>query len=300
MRLIATPALGLALLLSAPGLFAAAPAAPALAEAPEFSQEQAILLPAPVKRPPLFFATVAGSLVVEPDGSVSEVKLELPGDAGRIYREALAKQRFQPVEIDGRIVRAHAFFKLRARATPIDGSSEARLFIDDITFVDPPGQGQPQEPRQTTSLKPPRYPSAAARRGVGASVMVRIQLNAEGRVVRAGIQDFSLSAVNPPTRDRAQRDANLFVRNTLEAVRDWTFDMDTIPTTGAEEPTVLVPVTFHSPTIPWDGWVPSIPLEVRLLPWMRDSDSAIALTGSGRAPSEKFKLLQDPRGAQVN
>jgi len=299
MRLIAAPFLGLALLLSAPGL-PAAPAAPVLADAPEFSQEQAFLLPAPVERPPLFFATVAGSLVVEPDGSVSDVKLKLPGDAGRIFREALAKQRFQPVEIDGQIVRAHAFFELRARAAPIDGSSEARLFIDDLTFVDPPAAGLRHAPRHTTSLTPPRYPSSAAQRGVGALVLVRVQLNAEGRVVRAGIQDMSLYALEARSSARAERAARLFVDRTLDAVRDWTFDMDAIGGIDASNPVVLVPVSFTPPTMSRDGWMPTIPLNVRLLPWMRDSDIAVALTGSGTAPSEKFKLLEDPRGAQVN
>jgi len=296
MRLIATPVLGLALLLSAPGL-SAAPAAPVLADAPEFSQEQAFLLPAPVMAAQTFYVDVRGSLVVEPDGSVGEVDLQMPGDVEQDYRAWLMKQRFEPVEIDGRIVRAKAFFQLDAVATTIPGTRRVELGVAELTFVDPPKNADGDAASEFfVSMKAPRYPERQAIRNLGAEIVLMLQLDAEGRVIRAGVASATLAAREARSTSQASRDIEAFASQTLRAAKQWILRSDA----GGDSRTVLLPVRFTPPGIDPDGWVPAIPMQVQPLSWMSENDRVVSLTASGNKPSSRFRLLDDPRGAQVN
>lgn len=245
-----------------------------------------------------FEMTAKGTLVVEPDGRVTEVELDMPPSTRELYREAIARWRFRPVSIDGRIVRAKAHFLLAATGERVPGSQDVKLGIENVWFIDPP-QARParSESPPGNDLRPPRYPMTAATEGYGAEVDLLVRVDAEGRVIDVGVQGLSLGVTEIRRPGRAAAFAKHFAAASVQAARSWTFRDPEVLAHG----TAIVPVSFMPPTRPHDGWQPRIPLEVTLLPWMATlPGDAVAMTPDGQSPSTAFQLIDEVAGSSVN
>lgn len=288
------------LLLAAAAAVLAMAAAPVPASEVRLRNGQGIALePGHDRRSPARFEmSGSGSLVIEADGRVSDVVLDLHRSVRRNFREAISTWRFAPVEIDGRVVRAKAHFQIEVFGTPIAGTDRVQLGVKNVWFLDPPTGDAEAGAHATSHLAPPSYPSQAALEAYGATVLLLLKIDAEGRVADAGVADLTLDVWGVRDPARAERFALRFAERSLTAARNWTFAArDDVPLEG----TVLVPVTFIPPQRPRDGWRPQVDVHVEALPWMLAAQAeAVSLTAGGGRPSTRFQLLDEVAGTTVN
>jgi hypothetical protein len=264
----------------------------------ELLTEQQYTIPEGPRQVQRFEMSTRGTLVVEPDGRVTDVELDMPPSTREIYRAAMSTWRFRPVEIDGRVVRAKAHFLLDATGERVPGSDQVKLGVDNILFIDPPGRHAANGERAPRNdLRPPSYPTAPAREGFGAKVMLMVRVDAEGRVTSVGVHSLALGVDDIQQRGRAVVFAKQFASASMRAARGWTIRDPDIIASGA----ALVPVQYTPPGRSHAGWQPRMPVEVTLLPWMMMSlDSAVAMTPLGEAASSRFQLLDAVAGTTVN
>lgn len=283
----------------AAGLVLAAPSAFAGGET--LSNGQAIHLPegADALRSMRVEIEASGTLVIEPDGRVSEVNLKMKPALHEDYQRAIKAWTFEPVQIDGRIVRAEAHFELTGFGQLNDGSSEIQFGVENVTFIDPPQAHLADSVSASgKALPPPSYPALAAEAGLGASVMLLLQIAEDGSVADAGILSLSLEAWQVESRRQAENFARSFAERTLRAARNWSFAGHPAVTPGD---CVMVPVNFVSPRRPSHGLQPQIPIAVTPLPWMHAAQQeAIAMTAFGTAHSTRFQLVNDVAGTTIN
>jgi len=258
---------------------------------------QVITLAEGKRGPSHFEISGHGTLVIEPDGSVSAVDLDIKPAIRENYLRAIMGWTFKPVEIDGQAVRAKAHFQLEAFGKQIPGSDRVSLGIENVRFTDPPSEGGNDTPRRNP-LPPPEFPLLAAQADFGASVTLLLQLDEELRVVDAGVVSLTLDAWEIHNSRRAAGFARSFATRAMDAARDWS--LAGFP--GVEPGfTVLVPIVFHSPFRPRDGWRPQIPVEVMPLPWMETArQEAIAMTMAGSAPSSRFQMRNEVAGTTLD
>lgn len=272
--------------------------APASHAAAEAQDRQVISLPADARKAERFVARATGSLVVEADGSVSDVRLDMAAATREIYRQAIARWAFEPMRVGGEPVRAEARFTLMASGTAIPGSDDMRLGIDQVWFHESSSlEGEEEHRHEASRLVPPRYPTDAAIAGFGGTVDVLVKLDAEGRVVDAGVAGIALSRRAIRSERQAESMARKLAEASVRAAREWVLGDPAALETGS----AIVPVTFHPPQEPLDGWKPQIPLEVTPHSWMLAVQAqAVALAPGGEPTSSRFKLVDEVAGTAVN
>ena len=287
MRRILALALAACLLLPTPNAGAAA-------------ATQVVSVAADGRKAERFVTTASGSLVVEPDGTVSSVDLRMSSPIGDAYREAIARWTFQPMRVDGAAVRAEARFTLRASGTVIAGTDQMRLAIDNVWFHESAsleGDEAHRHRPDRQSLAPPRYPRDPAIAGYGGSVDVLVKLDSEGRVVDAGIAGVALTRSAIRNVRQAETMARQLAHASVSAARAWVFTDREVIAAGS----AIVPVTFYPPQEDHGGWKPQIPLDVTPLPWMLAAQAqAVALMPGGQSSASRFKLLSDVAGTTIN
>lgn len=290
MRTMFPAAFVAALMLSSP-IGASAPVA-------SLPTEQQYAIPEVPRQVQRFEISTRGTLVVEPDGRVTEVELDMPPSTREIYRAAMATWRFKPVQIDGRIVRAKAHFLLEATGERLPGSDQVKLGVENIVFIDPPSHERANGERAPRNdLRPPSYPMTPAREGFGAKVMLMVRVDAEGHVMGVGVHSLALAVDDIQHRARAVAFAKQFASASMRAARGWRIRDPGVIASG----TALVPVQYTPPGRAHSGWQPRIPVEVTPLPWMTMSiEGAVAMTPLGEAASSSFQLIDDVAGTSVN
>lgn len=276
------------------------PAVPATASAAEGdAPEQRFTIGESTPRAATFEMTARGTVTIEPDGRVSAATLDMPRETRQIYLDAIRRWTFQPVVVDGQPARVLAHFMIEATARPVEGSKDQmQLGFDNVWFLDPPTAESGGEPRSaSSSLTPPRYPQRAAVAGYGGTVDVLVKLDSEGRVFEAGVANLALGVSAIRQQRAAETFARLLAEAAVGAARSWTVsDPGSI-----EAGSAIIPVSFHPPQRPIDGWQPRIPLEVTPLPWMvAVTGQAVAFTPGGEAASSRIKPLNDISGTMIN
>lgn len=258
---------------------------------------QVITLAEDKRGPARFGISGHGTLVIEPDGSVSAVDLDIKPMIREDYLRAIKGWTFKPVEIDGQAVRAKAHFQLEAFGKQIPGTDRVALGIENVHFTDPPAEGG-NTTRWRNPLSPPGYPLRAAEAGFGASVTLLLRLDEELRVVDVGVASLTLDAWEIRNSNRAAGFARSFAIRAMNAARDWSLAGFPEVEPGC---TVLVPVVFLPPHRSQDGWRPQIPVEVTPLPWMEAArQEAIAVTMAGSAESSRFQMRNEVAGTTIN
>jgi hypothetical protein len=164
---------------------------------PPLAAALALLLSAPVPARAVlerFEAEARGTLTIEPDGRVSEVSLSeaLKPPLRALYEDAIRAWTFQPVEVDGQVVRALGHMRLDLYME-IRGSALVSAGITKVDFVDPPSGATGPRPGERR-LTPPRYPPSLAARGMGGRVELLVETDAAGRVTRVATRGGVLHA----------------------------------------------------------------------------------------------------------
>lgn len=228
-------------------------------------------------------AEAHGTLTIEPDGRVSEVTLPeaLEPPLRGLYENAIKGWTFEPVEVDGRIVRAVGHMSLDLYIE-FRGDDLVAAGIERVQFVDPPATREGPKP-EGLSMRAPRYPQSLAQRGIGGRVLLQIETDADGRVQRVATREGEIFAraegAKPGDVERAFAE---LAEASERAAQRWV--LPNCPTS------CIVPITYtfgrtRTPAF----WQPVIEVAHVPAPWVLAADAPVALSASGSAPSERFR-----------
>ncbi len=250
---------------------------------------------------------LTGSIVIETDGKVLEHSIKptpalTPALTAYLDR-AISSWRFEPVKVDGKVVRAKAPMHLRLVAKKTaDGKYNVTIastyFGSNETSERLPSQGVRSD---GSGMKPPSYPKGLVRAGVEGTVYLVVQVGRDGRVMNVDASQVNLRAVG--TARVMEQMRNQLAEASVHAARSWRF---IVPTTGEEAGKsswlAFVPISFNigrelRPLDQWDTYVPG-PLNNHM-PWADErvqmAASPDALPDSGVFPLEQgAKLLTPP------
>lgn len=245
---------------------------------------------------------VTGTIVIDTDGKVQsheiDPRIHLTPELSAFVSQSLARWRFQPVKVDGRVVRARVPMSLRLVATRLD-DDKFYLRIASTYFG---GSHPATDSVRFLKMSSPKYPDAAARAGGKGMVYLLLQIGRDGKVMNVGVEQVNLRVVGPAVQMDALR--KLFGEEAARAARRWTFQP---PTTGeyAGRDTwfARVPVNFFlsGDKMPqpgeWETYIPG-PRNTDM-PWAHDqlktAGAPDALPDHGVFPLEQgAKLLAPP------
>lgn len=247
---------------------------------------------------------VTGTITVDPAGRVAGYALrepdKLPPVVRQIIQQTVPTWTFVPILDDGRPVAAKTGMSLRVVATITD-AEHATIRVASAAFGCEARQKSrlPGECPAGTAVaykhreRPPSYPTAALRAGLGGEVYLVLAIGRDGHVVNAAVRQVNLYSRISDAHFYRQAFAN----TALEAARKWTFD---IPTTGpkaAKEHWVIqVPVNYsigHASGVKYGQWNAYVPGPVQNVPWSDDDASGAARGADAIAGSAPF--VRDPR-----
>lgn len=252
---------------------------------------------APPKPEPELQMSVRGEIDIDTDGSVRDFRptSRLTPALASIVGDKVRTWRFEPVLVDGKPVVANTSMRLELRAIPHEGDYQLR--IEDVGFGDP----------RAGKYAPPRYPMKAVREGLGASVLIAVRLDADGKVAEMHPYQTSLSkSLGSENNTRKWRE--VFERASMEAIAQWTFEITERLDGRAESQTMLAPITFTigSPSSSPEGrFLSYIPGPIVPAPWLDAeavasvdaADLASAEQGSTRSLSSRVRLATDLEGS---
>lgn len=209
----------------------------------------------PVELETLLTTHVEARVEIDRAGRLVAYQSDTPLPAELAARvDAMARElRFEPVEVDGRIVHAVASMRLTLAAREReDGAMEVR--IDHVAF--PVDQATPAVgalpravrlvPRSDDGARVAlRFPREALRIGANGKVLLAVRVGLDGRVEDVSVRQGML--VHPSVQGRpAQTALEAFERAATTAIRSWRFDVELPPghTPTPDDLTGLVPVEF--------------------------------------------------------
>lgn len=252
---------------------------------------------------------LTGSIVIETDGKVLEHSIEpttalTPALTAYLDR-AISSWRFEPVKVDGEVVRAKVAMYLRLVAKKSgDDSYEVRIAS---TYF---GSGETTQRLATTDSvrmdgrpTPPRYPIGAMRAGAQGTVYLVVQVGSDGKVLNADASQVNLRVVG--TERVMDQLRKVFTESAVHAAKSWRF----IPPSTGEEAgrsswLVTVPVTYTMGRVApsGDGWDSYVPGPINLhMPWAQDNaqlaESLDALPDAGVFPLRQGARLLTPPSA---
>lgn len=205
-------------------------------------------------------------------------------------RELIGQQartwRFEPALIDGQPVVARTRFRLKLAAGQL-ADENYRFSISNAWF------GEPEREHQ---MAPPIYPRNAVDSDVGASVILILKLDNEGRVLDAYARQVNLH------RDYGERSAGrwrtMFEQASLKAARQWRFKPGALINGEALASTVAVPVSF--PIGRPRGWQSHVPGPIKPSPWPEPNKALGdigALSDDEAMPLDsQFRLAEEVKG----
>lgn len=205
---------------------------------------------------------VTGTIDIAHDGSVAGYVLDkpemLPESVVTLASKALPQWRFKPVLVDGKSVLGRARMSLRYVANREDDGTY-RVRIRSAWFGDK--SAKPGEAVASKSMRPPEYPFAALRAGIGGTAYVVVRVGRDGKVADVVVERVNLRTVG--SEHYMQRARKLFADASARATRRWSFS---VPEAGpqADQPywDVRVPVAYYvndqkPPAYgQWDAYVP--------------------------------------------
>ena len=241
-----------------------------------------------------------GTLDIDEAGGVTGYQLKqadaLPKAMLDFVDRRIRMWRFEPVQVDGKAVRARAPMQVRL-VTKRDGE-HFLLRIAGASFGTLGTNGE--SPTARGKLRPPRYPDAAVRNGVSGTVYLVLRIGRDGAVEDAIAEQVNLRAVGDSRQMTSYRD--LLAGSAIAAARKWQFDY---PTRGedAQAPfvSVRVPVDYFfdrqsNEAGEWEAYVPGPRQRAPWLPPESDGPTGDALAAWGIYPVGKGPKLLTPLG----
>jgi hypothetical protein len=214
-----------------------------------------------------------GEVQIAPDGHVSDYRLQskLGPTLAALVDTKVRGWRFEPVLIDGKPVIAKTAVHIKLKAEPRSDSDDYAVQIVDVNF------GSPQRGHD---LKPPKYPEAAIRAGLGAKVLLSMRLDDSGKVVEVQPYQSSLNR-RAASEAEAEQWRHLFEKASVVAARTWHYDLSETVNGKPIGTSVMVPIVFslrgngmHEPT-PGE-WTAYLPGPLHPAPWSNSVRAAVA------------------------
>ena len=239
---------------------------------------------------------VQGTLEIGPEGTVRHYALDgnVDAAAAKAVEAAVATWRFRPIVRDGHPVIARTTMHLALEAIA-DDAGALQLKLASTRFGDD---------MRIKSIPAPKYPYEAGRAGLGARVILVLDVDENGKVRNAGAYQTNLGARTPNDKV-AEQWRRLFERSALDAARAWTVER----TAGSGGPVgphqYIVPVEFRMVRSSADEgkqrWMATVPGPKNAEPWMKvsalRSEAVDALpNGAAIALDSDFALLSDVIG----
>lgn len=188
---------------------------------------------------------VTGSVDIATDGTVSAHRLDQPEKLPEVVRElvdrVVPQWQFEPVEIDGRVVKARAKMGVRVTATYLDGENY-RLRVTNASFGEEAETGG-KVVKSGIDLTPPVYPMAAAESNISGSVYLILKIGRGGRVEDVVAEQTNLTVLGNERQMRISR--NILEKASIAAARKWTFDTSVLGLADAPFWSVRVPIAFQ-------------------------------------------------------
>lgn len=253
---------------------------------------------------------VNGFITIDTDGLVAgheiDANANLSPELAAFVNKSMERWRFEPVVVDGQVVRARVPMYLRLVAKPAENNQYtiriASTWFGSHTGTDASTAPAPGSAPRTARMSPPKYPIGAMRRGGKGTVYLNITFGPDGKVTQAYANQVNLRVLGTPAQMKELR--RQFADASLAAAHQWEF---TPPTSGEDAGksawSVVVPVTFildrDTPPKPgeWDSYVPG-PLmgpSGEILP--QTAASPDALPDSGVFAAEQGARLLTPPSA---
>ena len=249
---------------------------------------------------------VTGKIVIGTDGSVESHELDTtaqltPALSGFIGK-SLARWHFEPVKVDGNVVRARVPMSLRLVAKQ-SGVTEGSYDISIVnTYFGSGKTFAATDMVRVGRMSKPQYPQSVASIGGQGIVYLLVQIGRDGKVMNVDADRVNLRVVGTASQMMWMRKELADV--SIRAVRRWTF----IPPTTGEEAGKdswlgYLPMDFSfkgSKGVQpgeWDTYIPG-PRNTNM-PWAREQLKVVsnpdALPGGGFYPlQEGAKLLTPP------
>ena len=191
---------------------------------------------------------VTGTIDIEHDGSVQRYQLDqaekLPPSVTRLLAKAVPALSFEPVRVDGRIVRARSKMGVRVIAKQLDDGNYS-IRIGSASF----GQDETSAAERFIAgkrkrLAPPRYPEAAYLSNITGTVYLLVKVNAQGDVDDVAAEQVNLTVLG--NERQMERGRKLLSDASITTARKWQFNVPTREDLGTDDYMVVrVPVDFR-------------------------------------------------------
>lgn len=192
---------------------------------------------------------LSGTVVIGSDGTVQAHELEpgaqLTPKIEDFIARSLATWRFEPVKVNGEVVRARVPMSLRlvAKREGDEGNFNVRIASAHFGSENPAAES---DWLTKAELQPPHYPAAAARLGASGIAYLIVRVGPDGRVMNVAAEQVNLFVLGSSEQVKAIREE--FADAGIRAARKWTFRP---PTTG--------------PYVDHDSWLVRVPVEFRMV-----------------------------------
>ena len=249
---------------------------------------------------------VTGKVVIGTDGMVQSHELDQAASVtpplAEFVGKSLAQWRFEPIKVDGEVVRARVPMSIRLVANRAeDGNYSVRIasthFGSEKALV-------ASDALQKLTMSPPHYPQGALMAGGKGTVYLVVQVGRDGKVMNVDAEQVNLRVVGSANKMTQLR--KVLADSAIRAARKWTF---TPPTTGEEAGKehwlARVPVSYmfdgekSAKPGEWETYIPG-PRNLGM-PWAQEqlklAGNPDALPGDGLYPLEEgARLLTPPAG----
>lgn len=246
-------------------------------------------VPGPLEH--LVLMHVTGTILIEPDGHVGDIKFTSTFDpAVRTSLEAKMRDwKFAPIRVGGVARRAETAFEVRLAAKKVGDGYVVRM--DGTNFdavakdaVVPDGVPVPITPRRMAA---PSYPEELMMSGKTGRIRLVILVAPDGHVqdvVAAQSLAFDFKGREPESS--ARKTIRVFEHNAIIAARRWTFNVP--PGNAARGPEAMTVSTDVEYVIKYDTgvagqWVPVQRAPSRNIDWLSRDRAEAAVSGGGSA-----------------
>lgn len=204
-----------------------------------------------------FELPVAGTLVIDPDGTVVDLEIDPvdrrvipPGVAAALERR-VRTWRFHPVMRDGVAVRAEASLALRLEAVDAEDERSMRVGLQALRFYESHRVASsaalaPSGTPRVAQRVAPVVPEALRGSGFEATVTALMQVGEDGRPAQVAVQSVRLYGPPDTSDDQALEAVAAFSAAARATLGQWRF---TPPSRGAV--LLRVPLDFRAPDTGW-------------------------------------------------